>query len=258
MRRWKWSQLPARRTLTGSGRCEGCPVRPTLRGTAWTADGICGGDDPAAVVRADLFDQHPDRLNRPLGSAAGRGGRGRRPGSRRLRGAPFEGVGVPVELRLQPRDDGLASRRVALRSAVARSPCARRRRRPRSRRRGRRGRGRGAGSGRRLRVGPWGTVALAPGGAVLVAGGAGVVGAAAAASMHTRADIGATAVVAAHEPGQEVARVLRRERCVFAPAPEDRLSGLERVLVDERVVQAGVELAVPADESAVVRRRRGS
>jgi hypothetical protein len=46
---------------------------------------------------------------------------------------------------------------------------------------------------------------------------------------------GATAVVAAHEAGQEeVARVLTPERCVFAPAPEDRLSGLERVLVDER------------------------
>jgi hypothetical protein len=59
-------------------------------------------------------------------------------------------------------------------------------------------------------------------------------------------------VVATDEPGEEeVARVAASKRCVLAAAAEDRLRHLEQLLVDQRFVQAGVGVAVPADEAAV-------
>jgi hypothetical protein len=59
-------------------------------------------------------------------------------------------------------------------------------------------------------------------------------------------------MVAADEAGEEVVgRVAAAQRCVLAAAPEDLLRLLEGVVVDERLVQAGMRLAVPADEPAV-------
>ncbi|HZT90787.1 MAG TPA: hypothetical protein VFA05_02005 [Gaiellaceae bacterium] len=95
-------------------------------------------------------------------------------------------------------------------------------------------------------------VAVALARAVLVAGGAGVVGVAAVSSVGARADVGAAALVATHEPGeQEVTWVAAAKRGVFAAAAEDFLRGFEGLRFDERVVEAWMRFAVPADEAAV-------
>jgi hypothetical protein len=57
-------------------------------------------------------------------------------------------------------------------------------------------------------------------------------------------------MVAAHEPReQEIARVAPAQRRVLTAPAQDLLRLLERPLADERLVQARVDLAVPADES---------
>jgi len=64
-------------------------------------------------------------------------------------------------------------------------------------------------------------------------------------------DVRAAAVVTAHQPGeQEFSWVATPQRAVLVAAAHDLLRLLERVLVDERFVQAGVGVAVPADEAA--------
>ncbi|HET8894648.1 MAG TPA: hypothetical protein VFM96_11185 [Gaiellaceae bacterium] len=95
-------------------------------------------------------------------------------------------------------------------------------------------------------------VGVALGGAVLVAGGAGVVGVAVVASVRAGADVGAPAMVAADEAGEEiVGRVAAPQRRVFVSAAEDLLRLVEGVVVDERLVQAGMCFAVPANKPAV-------
>jgi hypothetical protein len=70
--------------------------------------------------------------------------------------------------------------------------------------------------------------------------------------MRAGADVGAAAVVAADEAGEQVVgRVATAKGGIFVAAAEDLLGFLESVVVDERVVQAGIRFAVPADEAAV-------
>jgi hypothetical protein len=89
---------------------------------------------------------------------------------------------------------------------------------------------------------------------VLVTGRAGVVAVAAAATVRARADVGAAAVVTAEQPGeQEVGWVAAAQRCLFAAAAQDLLGLLEGVVVDERLLEAGVGVAVPAAQSLVGR-----
>ncbi|HEX5247791.1 MAG TPA: hypothetical protein VFW41_11750 [Gaiellaceae bacterium] len=95
-------------------------------------------------------------------------------------------------------------------------------------------------------------VALALGGAVLVAGGTGVVGVATVASMRAGSDVGPAAVVAADQPReQEVGRVAATQRYILAAAAEDLLRLVERLVVDEWLVQTGMCFTVPADKPAV-------
>ncbi len=74
-------------------------------------------------------------------------------------------------------------------------------------------------------------------GAVLVPGGAGVVRVAAAAAVGGSADVGAAAVVAAHEPGeQELTRIAAPQRRVLPAAAQELMRLVEQLLVDERLV----------------------
>jgi hypothetical protein len=60
--------------------------------------------------------------------------------------------------------------------------------------------------------------------------------------------------LAAHQAGEEeLGRVAAAQGGVFVLAAEDRLRLLEDLLVDERLVQARVSVAVPADEPPIGR-----
>jgi hypothetical protein len=96
------------------------------------------------------------------------------------------------------------------------------------------------------------SLSLAAGAAVLVASGAGVVGVAGVAAVGGGADVGASAVLAAHEPGEQEGRgVAAPQRGVLEASGEDLLGLLEGVLLDQWLVLAFVELAAPADQAEV-------
>ncbi|HET7128486.1 MAG TPA: hypothetical protein VFJ93_05350 [Gaiellaceae bacterium] len=95
-------------------------------------------------------------------------------------------------------------------------------------------------------------VAVAAFTAELLPAGAGVVVVEAAVAACAHADVGALAAAAADHAGeQEVGTVAAPQRQVVAALPEQRLRCRERVVVDERFVQARVGLAAPVHAAEV-------
>ena len=95
-------------------------------------------------------------------------------------------------------------------------------------------------------------VAVATFTAELLSEGAGVGVVEATISACARADVGAAATAAAHQPGEQVvARAAVAQRHVLAAFTQEALRALEAELIDERLVQSGKALAAPEHAAEV-------